>query len=101
MKVSQHFAPTAGLKFRRSLALLALVAAIFLALDLSKPPRGQTATKLALHAIDFYQTRVSTLLPLVRCRYKISCSNYAREAIGQHGLWLGAQMTAKRLLRCF
>jgi putative membrane protein insertion efficiency factor len=34
------------------------------------------------------------------CRHLPTCSDYADEAIGRHGLWAGGWMTLARLLRC-
>jgi putative membrane protein insertion efficiency factor len=34
------------------------------------------------------------------CRFYPSCSAYADEAIGTHGLWRGGRLTVRRLLRC-
>ena len=43
-----------------------------------------------------------TLSPLLgpRCRHLPSCSEYADEAIGRHGLWAGGWMAMARILRC-
>ena len=51
-----------------------------------------------LRAIEWYQQlRQGALSP---CRFFPSCSNYAHEAIHQHGAWRGGWLTAKRLGRC-
>lgn len=34
------------------------------------------------------------------CRHLPTCSHYAEEAIGRHGLWAGGWMTLARLYRC-
>jgi uncharacterized protein len=43
-----------------------------------------------------------TLSPLVgfECRHLPTCSSYASEAIGRHGLWPGGWMAFARLCRC-
>ena len=43
-----------------------------------------------------------TLSPLVgyHCRHLPTCSEYADEALGRHGLWAGGWMTLARILRC-
>jgi uncharacterized protein len=35
-----------------------------------------------------------------RCRFFPSCSEYASEALQQHGLWQGGKLALRRLLRC-
>ncbi|UCD17730.1 MAG: membrane protein insertion efficiency factor YidD [Candidatus Zixiibacteriota bacterium] len=43
-----------------------------------------------------------TLSPLIggSCRFYPSCSHYAENAIKRYGLWQGAIMAVKRILRC-
>ena len=43
-----------------------------------------------------------TLSPLVgfHCRHLPTCSDYADQALEQHGLWAGGWMTLARLCRC-
>ncbi|MEW6159765.1 MAG: membrane protein insertion efficiency factor YidD [Verrucomicrobiota bacterium] len=38
--------------------------------------------------------------PLGRCRYSPTCSQYALEALQQHGAWNGGLLALKRLCRC-
>lgn len=42
------------------------------------------------------------LSPLMgyHCRFYPSCSNYARQAIQQHGCWRGLLYTIGRIIRC-
>lgn len=46
-----------------------------------------------------YKRLVSPLLPPA-CRFYPSCSDYAHEAIGRHGLMRGLLLAACRLARC-
>jgi putative membrane protein insertion efficiency factor len=50
-------------------------------------------------AIRFYQRWVSPYLPPA-CRFSPTCSEYAAEAVGRYGLFRGAWLTFRRLLRC-
>ena len=58
------------------------------------------APRAAAHGlIRFYQLTLSSLIGR-QCRYEPSCSHYADEAIGRHGLWAGGWMGAARFCRC-
>ncbi|MEL6499588.1 MAG: membrane protein insertion efficiency factor YidD [Planctomycetota bacterium] len=49
--------------------------------------------------VKLYQV---TLSPIVggQCRFRPTCSQYAIEALREHGPLRGGRMTASRLLRC-
>ena len=55
--------------------------------------------KILLGVIRGYQLVISPMLG-PRCRFYPSCSCYAHTAIEQHGVWRGAWLGARRLLRC-
>lgn len=57
---------------------------------------GQRA---ALGLIRGYQLTFSALIGR-QCRYLPTCSDYAAEAIGRHGVWPGGWMAVARLCRC-
>ena len=57
------------------------------------------ATRLAAGALVAYQRVVSPLLPRA-CRFSPTCSEYARQAVLEHGLARGAWLAARRLARC-
>ncbi len=61
---------------------------------LSKPLEA-----LALGLIRFYQLALSPYLG-PSCRFQPTCSSYAREAIGRHGIWRGGYLSLRRLSRC-
>ena len=46
-----------------------------------------------------YRRLISPLLG-TRCRYLPTCSEYAFEAIGEHGVGAGLWLSARRLARC-
>jgi putative membrane protein insertion efficiency factor len=46
-----------------------------------------------------YQLTLSSLVGR-QCRYLPTCSAYAAEAIGRHGVWAGAWMGLSRICRC-
>lgn len=54
----------------------------------------------ALHVvIRAYQLLLSPVLG-PRCRHLPTCSDYALEAVSQHGPWRGAWLAIRRLARC-
>lgn len=54
---------------------------------------------LLLRLIWLYQTLISPILG-PSCRFYPSCSEYAQEAIGQHGPLFGSFLAVKRLSKC-
>jgi hypothetical protein len=56
-------------------------------------------TRAVLVLIAGYQRWISPLLGQ-RCRFHPSCSAYAQEAIGAHGLVRGGWLALRRLGRC-
>jgi putative membrane protein insertion efficiency factor len=54
---------------------------------------------LLIALIRVYQLFISPLLGN-HCRFYPSCSQYAREAIEQHGALRGGWLAIRRLLRC-
>lgn len=55
--------------------------------------------RIARGVIRLYQLLVSPHLG-TRCRFHPSCSQYAYEAYGEHGVLRGSVLTAGRLCRC-
>lgn len=56
------------------------------------------AQRVALAFIRVYQAfRAGGVSP---CRFHPTCSAYAAEAIGRHGLWWGGRLALRRLSRC-
>jgi putative membrane protein insertion efficiency factor len=54
---------------------------------------------VALGSIRLYQLILSPLIGN-QCRFHPTCSNYAMEAIGRHGVLKGVWLAARRLARC-
>lgn len=55
--------------------------------------------KILIAFVRVYQYTISPLLG-PRCRYYPSCSNYAVEALREHGALRGLGLATWRLLRC-
>jgi putative membrane protein insertion efficiency factor len=54
---------------------------------------------MAIKTLRFYQIVISPLLG-PRCRLYPSCSSYAIESIAKYGVFVGAYLSLRRLLRC-
>jgi putative membrane protein insertion efficiency factor len=55
--------------------------------------------QLAAHVVRGYQLLIRPLLPSA-CRFVPGCSEYAREALIQHGLVRGGWLGIRRIVRC-
>lgn len=76
---------------------LSMILRLTAALTRTPGHRGR-AERAVTGAIRGYR-KVSPRLP-TRCRYTPTCSAYALEAIGRHGLSAGLRLAAARLSRC-
>ena len=52
-----------------------------------------------IYLIKFYQVVVSPLFGAM-CRFEPSCSQYAIDAIGKHGILRGMYLSVRRIARC-
>ena len=57
------------------------------------------ARQLAIALVKGYQWTIAPILPR-SCRYYPSCSHYAIEALGAHGLVKGGALAVWRIARC-
>ncbi|MBQ8150792.1 MAG: membrane protein insertion efficiency factor YidD [Clostridia bacterium] len=55
--------------------------------------------KILLSIIRFYQQHITPHTPGC-CRFRPTCSQYAKTAIERFGAWKGGWMALKRILRC-
>lgn len=67
----------------------------------------QSPKKVTTALIGLYQKTLSpdhgwlkAKHPYGYCRFYPTCSEYARTAVGKHGVLKGAALSVKRLLRC-
>ena len=56
-------------------------------------------SKLLIKLIRFYQKFISPLLGQ-NCRFYPTCSQYAIEALSNHGALKGSSLAIKRILKC-
>jgi putative membrane protein insertion efficiency factor len=66
---------------------------------MTETPRLSWPARLAVRAIRWYQTTISSRTPPV-CRFTPTCSQYALQAIERYGVWRGTWMGFVRILRC-
>jgi len=55
--------------------------------------------RFLIWVINFYQRHISPALPPT-CRFRPTCSQYAKEAIEVHGAIFGSYLAIRRILRC-
>jgi len=55
--------------------------------------------RILIVAIRAYQVMISAVLG-PRCRFYPSCSEYARQAIEEHGITKGVYLGSKRICKC-
>ena len=89
--------------FRRPelyLAILAL-ALTLAALDMCRPAPDQFTARIYVAAIRGYQRWGRPVTSrFTRCPYRLTCSEYSREAVEKFGLPHGLTLTMSRLWRC-
>ncbi len=54
---------------------------------------------LLVYAVRLYQLVLSPIMP-PRCRHLPTCSDYAIEALREHGVRRGGWLAARRIARC-
>ncbi|MCH7601110.1 MAG: membrane protein insertion efficiency factor YidD [Myxococcales bacterium] len=57
------------------------------------------ARSIAIFAIRLYQILISPFFAPA-CRFAPSCSQYAIDAVGRHGVLRGCSLAARRLVKC-
>ena len=55
--------------------------------------------KIILQMIRFYQRYISPMSP-PSCRFYPTCSQYAIEAVEEHGAFKGSYLAVRRILKC-
>ena len=60
----------------------------------------QCIVSLLLGVIKIYQLFISPLMGPSKCRYVPTCSEYARIALQQYGVFIGMWLSVKRISRC-
>ncbi len=60
----------------------------------------QCIVSLLLGVIKIYQLFISPLMGPSKCRYVPTCSEYARIALQQYGVFKGMGLSVKRISRC-
>lgn len=66
---------------------------------MSASPLSRVLSWPLLGLVYLYRVLISPLLG-VNCRFEPSCSEYALQALKEHGVWRGSLLTFKRISRC-
>ena len=70
---------------------------------IARPVRKLSAkfdpSRIAAGAVRLYQLMLSPLMP-PRCRHLPTCSDYAMEALLEHGVLRGGWLAVRRIARC-
>jgi uncharacterized protein len=87
---------------RRRGALLASLLLLLVIVDLRQPAADQWSARAAVLAIHGYQATLSRWFAAsgVRCRFTLSCSEYAEACIERFGAARGAWLALTRVVRC-
>ena len=87
---------------RGTIAAVALVVTVGVAVDLSRAADQQVLTRAAVTGIHVYQATLSRVFAAsgVTCRFDPTCSHYGEALIQRFGVARGGWMALKRVLRC-
>jgi hypothetical protein len=99
MKATQTSVPIAESKFKKIIFAFLFSISIFFCY-FSLTVNIINGDKLAIQLIDIYQHHVSDKIPFLKCKYKISCSEYSKNVIKEHGLRKGIILSFKRINSC-
>jgi hypothetical protein len=99
MKEIQISALIAGKKYKAIIAIAFLTAVTVFGYT-SFEYKAISGSVFAIEFIDFYQLYVSDKIPFVKCKYQVTCSEYAKQAIKEHGLSKGIILSFKRIHSC-
>jgi hypothetical protein len=88
-------------KKKKILVLSLLLPILFLYYDNIKSPENQFLAKIAVGSINFYQENISHNVFFIKCRYKVTCSEYTKRAIIKTGFFQGLSKGWNRATSCF
>ncbi len=91
-----------GSRGRRLVVPAAVLLFVMVGADLARPPDRQLSARVVVAGIGLYHVALSPVLTWlgVRCRFRPTCSVYAREAVERFGSLRGGWLAVRRLLRC-
>lgn len=69
--------------------------------DAATPVSQEWSTRALVAGIEQYRARISPRLrPVIRCRFKPSCSAYGLASVKRHGSLRGGWKAVSRIARC-
>jgi len=57
-------------------------------------------SRLFIGIVRLYQLLISPILPPNSCRFYPTCSQYAIDALKEHGAWKGSWLAMRRIAKC-
>jgi putative membrane protein insertion efficiency factor len=87
---------------RARLGLATLLVVALVAVDLSRAPADQWATRAAIGGIHAYRASLGRLFSAsgMECRFEPTCSRYGEAVLRRYGAVRGGAMALARVLRC-
>jgi uncharacterized protein len=85
--------------FHMVIALVVALAAGAAVVDMFREPPKQITGALLLKGIEGYQKHLSAIIP-TKCKFKPTCSEYAKAAIRKDGAFKGGLKSLWRIIRC-
>ena len=81
------------------IAVVVALAAGAAVLDMFREPPKQITAALLIKGIEGYQKYLSPIIP-TKCKFKPTCSQYAKQAIKKYGAFKGGLKSVWRIIRC-
>lgn len=99
MKEVQISVPIVGKKYKAIIAIFFVVAVAVFSYKYFED-KVINGNEIAIELIEVYQNHLSGKIPFVKCKYQVTCSEYAKKTIKEHGLRKGIVLSFKRVHSC-
>ena len=99
MKEVQTYVLIVGKKYKAIISVLFIVVSITFGYTTFES-KARNGSEIAIELIEVYQDYLSDKVPFLTCKYQLTCSEYAKKAIKEHGLRKGIILSFKRIHSC-